>query len=139
MLLRFIKIVFILSIAFSKIYSQQMVYTPINPSFGGSSFNGSTLLSEAQAQNGFTASVPNYNSYQTDPLQSFKTSLNSQILSLLSRDLITKVFGENAFTQAGQYQIGDYMINVTPGNSGIHIDITDTSKGSSTTIDIPYY
>ncbi|NWF50971.1 MAG: curli production assembly protein CsgF, partial [Ignavibacteriaceae bacterium] len=31
-------------------YSQQLVYTPINPSLGGSSFNGQWMLSYAQAQ-----------------------------------------------------------------------------------------
>ena len=31
--------------------SSELVYTPINPSFGGSALNGSFLLSKAQAQN----------------------------------------------------------------------------------------
>ena len=37
------------------VFSQQLTYTPINPSFGGSPLNGSWMLGEAQAQNGFTA------------------------------------------------------------------------------------
>ena len=122
-----------------KIYSQQFVYMPINPSFGGNYFNGSFLLSEAQAQNKFVQSSVPYSSYQTDPLQNFKSSLNSQILSLLSRNLVSKIFGEDAFQTEGKYEIGDYIINVVPGSSGIHIDITDTGKGNSTSIDIPYY
>ena len=40
--------------AAADVSAQQLIYTPVNPSFGGYYFNGQTLLSEAQAQNGFT-------------------------------------------------------------------------------------
>ena len=93
----------------------------------------------AQAQNSFNNSSASYSSYQSDPLENFKSSLNSQILSLLSRNLVTKLFGEDAFSTEGKYEIGDYIIEVTPGGSAIHIDITDIVKGGSTSIDIPYY
>ena len=77
-------------------YGQQLVYTPVNPSFGGSPFNASWLLSEAQAQNSFSApaSTP-YNPYSTNPLDDFKNTLNRQILSQLSSELISKTFGES--------------------------------------------
>ena len=35
--------------------STELVYTPINPSFGGSALNGSYLLNNANAQNDNTA------------------------------------------------------------------------------------
>ena len=35
-------------------WATELVYTPINPSFGGNPLNGQFLLNEAQAQNNFT-------------------------------------------------------------------------------------
>ncbi|HKB86534.1 MAG TPA: curli assembly protein CsgF, partial [Ignavibacteriaceae bacterium] len=100
------------------ISAQQLIYTPVNPSFGGYYFNGQTLLSEAQAQNGFTAGTSSaYNPYSQDPLQNFKNSLNQQVLSQLSRQLLTNVFGEAGLT-AGHYDLGDYSIDITPGGDG---------------------
>ena len=34
------------------LFSSELLYTPVNPAFGGSPLNGSVLLNAAQAQNG---------------------------------------------------------------------------------------
>lgn len=122
----------------SNLYAQQLVYTPINPSFGGSPLNGSWMLSQAQAQNGFTAGggSSGYSPYSTDPLADFTSSLNRQILSQLSRNLISSMFGENGL-ESGRYEIGDYIIDITPGADGITI-IDDLVNGGETTIVVPY-
>ena len=73
-------------------FSQQLVYTPINPSFGGSPLNGNWMLSQAQAQNGFTSEESFDSRFDRDPLADFKESLNRQILGELSRNLITSMF-----------------------------------------------
>ncbi len=124
--------------AAADVSAQQLIYTPVNPSFGGYYYNGQTLLSEAQAQNGFTAPSSSYNPYSQDPLQNFKNSLNQQILSQLSRQLLTNVFGEAGLT-AGHYELGDYSIDITPGGDGVHIDIFDTGTGDQTTVVLPYF
>lgn len=122
----------------SNLYAQQLVYTPINPSFGGSPLNGSWLFSQAQAQNGFTAGGSSaYSPYSTDPLADFTSSLNRQILSQLSRNLISSMFGENGL-ESGRYEIGDYIIDITPGADGITIIIDDLVNGGETTIVVPY-
>ena len=121
-----------------ELLAQQLVYTPVNPSFGGYYYNGQILLSEAQAQNGFTASSNNYNPYSQDPLQNFKNTLNQQILSQLSRQLLSNLFGE-AGLQAGHYDLGDYSIDITPGGDGVHIDIFDNVNGGQSTVIVPYF
>lgn len=123
----------------SNLYAQQLVYTPINPSFGGSPLNGSWMLSQAQAQNGFTAGGGSsaYSPYSTDPLADFTSSLNRQILSQLSRNLISSMFGEEGL-EAGRYEIGDYVIDITQGSDGITIIIDDLINGGETTIVVPY-
>ena len=123
-----------------KTYGQDFVYTPKNPAFGGNPYNYSWLLSSAQAQNDIkTASATSsYNSASTDPLTSFTTSLNQQILSELSRQIVAKQFGENALT-AGTYTLGNYQINISNQSSGLNITILDNSSGTSTTVSVPYF
>ena len=119
-------------------YSQQLVYTPINPSFGGSPLNGNWMLSQVQAQNGFTAGGAGVESrFQRNPLEDFKNSLNRQILSQLSRNLISSMFGETGL-EAGHYEIGNFIIDISPGANGVTIIINDLDTGDQTTIVIPY-
>jgi len=123
-----------------KTYGQDFIYTPKNPAFGGNPYNYSWLLSSAQAQNDIkTASATSsYNSASTDPLTSFTTSPNQQILSELSRQIVAKQFGENALT-AGTYTLGNYQINISNQSSGLNITILDNSSGTSTTVSVPYF
>jgi len=119
----------------------ELVYTPLNPAFGGNPFNASGLLSSAQSQN-------NYKEKRVDPengsdlLDNFEESLNRQIFSRLSREIIAAAFGENddaEFTE-GTYHIGDYLIVIDPQDQDmISIVITDDLSGNTTTIQVPYY
>ena len=123
----------------NNIFAQQLVYTPINPNFGGSSFNGSWLMAEATAEKHFTASSSSaYSPYSNNPLDNFQSNLNSAILSQLSQKIISQVFGENALQQ-GHYQFGNYVVDIQPGNDGIHIMILDNSSGSKTSVVVPFF
>lgn len=53
----------ILSVAPGAALAGQLLYTPVNPSFGGNPLNGSNLLNSAQAQKRFplpTAGLPSF-------------------------------------------------------------------------------
>jgi curli production assembly/transport component CsgF len=122
-----------------KSYGQDFVYTPKNPAFGGNPYNYSWLMSSAQAQNDIKTTSPSpTSSYSTDPLKNFAESLNQQILSQLSRQIVARQFGENALT-AGTYVLGDYQIQIGNQSSGLNITILDKKTGSSTTVSVPYF
>ena len=123
-----------------KTFGQDFVYTPKNPAFGGNPYNYRWLLSSAQAQNELktTSTSSTYTSATTDPLQSFTESLNQQILSQLSRQIVAKQFGESALT-AGTYVLGDYQIDITNQSAGLNISILDNKSGSSTSVTVPYF
>ena len=59
-------------------YSQQLVYTPKNPNFGGANFNYSWLLSSAQAQNKFKVEEDDPFAQQTQ-LEQIQEDLNSSV------------------------------------------------------------
>ena len=122
-----------------KIYAQDFTYQPKNPAFGGNPYNYSWLMSSAQAQNDIKeTSSSAYSSYSTDPLKDFSESLNRQILSQLSRQIVAKQFGEDALS-AGTYVLGDYQIEVGDQADGLSITILDNKNGSQTTVSVPYF
>src|SRR5688500_324249 len=81
-----------------------LVYTPVNPSFGGSPLNGSTLLSAAQAQNKHTdpkSSSSGSLSGQQTPLQQFNEILERAVLNRLVTAATTSVMGADGQLQPG--------------------------------------
>ena len=129
-----------LSLAFilfsSFLIAQDFVYKPINPAFGGDTFNYNWLLSSAQEQNQHEK-TDLLNPFGSG-LDNFEENFNRQILNLLSRQLVVNAFGDDGL-ENGLYTIGSYEIEVTSNTSGINIYILNTSDGSETTVVVPYY
>ncbi len=125
--------------SFSSI-AQDLVYTPKNPAFGGNNFNYQWMLSSAEAQDTYKAPVEEDDrlGYLSDPAQSFAESLNRQILSRLSREIVTRQFGEEALEE-GTYVLGDYQIDIGNATDGINITILDNKTGATTTVSVPYF
>jgi curli production assembly/transport component CsgF len=88
----------------------EIVWVPINPSFGGYPGNSSWLMASAQAQNKLVEKSAPYT--RTDPFEDFEYNLKRQYLSMLSRKIIEEAFGEEegllpeGETEA-QYTVGD--------------------------------
>ena len=121
-------------------YSQQLVYQARNPNFGGNTFNYQWMIASAQAQD--TTTDPNAQSrtqagLQRDPLREFSESLNRQILSRLSRELVLRQFGEGSLEE-GSFLLGDFQIDITDGGAGLNITIVDTSTGATTVVEVPF-
>jgi len=115
--------------------AQDFVYKPINPAFGGDSYNYSWLLSQAQAQDTFKDPEADKNQ-NNDPLESFQEDMNRQILYQLSRKLVQDQFGDGDL-QPGVYDVGDYHIEVTDGSDGINVSILDVINGGQTSVTVP--
>ena len=121
--------------------AQDLIYQPRNPAFGGDTFNYQWMQSSAQAQDKLKdpdVATSNSSLLNRDPLKDFQESLNRQILSQLSRQLVVSQFGEGAL-EPGEYTVGNYQIEVTEGKSGVNILITDIANGNQTTVTVPYY
>lgn len=118
--------------------SQQLVYKPINPAFGGDTFNYQWLLSSANAQNQFDDDKSGFNSLLDglNSVDSFTDSLNRQILSQLSQKLFEDQFGDGKL-QPGNYMFGSLYLEITQSSQGLLINILDTSNGQQSEIVIP--
>jgi curli production assembly/transport component CsgF len=115
--------------------AQRFVYTPINPAFGGNTFNYSWLQASATAQN-TTVDPASLQNTTVDPLQQFSSNLNQQVLSQLTSRILTSQFGQGAI-KPGSYTVGAYQVVVAPGGTGVVVTVTDTGTGNKTTITIP--
>jgi len=114
--------------------AQDFVYKPINPAFGGDSYNYSWLISQAESQN--KLKDPDAANQNEDPLANFQDDLNRQILYQLSRKLVDDQFGDGELLP-GVYDVGDYHIQVTEGADGVSVSILDVVQGGQTSVTVP--
>ena len=114
--------------------AQELVYEPVNPSFGGNPFNSSHLLSIANAQNDFERSIDEDESTDFDR---FIRSLESRLLSSLSTQVANAIFGDDA-QDNGTIRFGDQTISFVRTLDGIELTLTD-SDGTVTVITIPTF
>lgn len=119
----------------SLLYSQDLVYKPINPFFGGDTFNYQQLLASANAQNSFEEDS-GFEFDRGSDLENFTDTLNRQLLNSLSQGLFQKEYGEAALTE-GTYVFGSLVVEISPSSDGLLVNILDTSTGEQTQITIP--
>jgi len=118
---------------------QDLVYKPINPAFGGETFNYQWMLNSAQVQN--LIEEPEEESFslnRTSDLEAFTENLNRQLLSQISRQVATSQFGE-AGLEEGSYTVGNFQIDVNNTVEGLSITILDTALGEQTQVIIPFF
>lgn len=118
------------------IQGQDLIYKPKNPAFGGDPFNYQWLLSSAQEQNDYKEKSGAL--YEQDPLKQFEEDLNRQILSQLTRRLVSDVFGEEGLKD-GTFLLGGFQIDVGSYPDGVHINILNINNGSETSIIVPFF
>lgn len=124
-------------LAFSaQMFSQQLVYKPKNPNFGGDTFNYNWMLSSAEAQNTFKDPDEDSREEESD-LKKFTENLNSQLLNQVSRSLFTQQFGADGNLEPGTYTFGSLSVEIFPSSDGLVITILDTETGEQTQVIIP--
>ncbi|MEX0722710.1 MAG: curli production assembly/transport component CsgF [Gracilimonas sp.] len=118
--------------------AQDFVYTPKNPAFGGNPVNFQWLNSSANTQNKFSDSQSS--SFRRDPLADFEQSLQRQVLSQITRDIVNDQFGgEGGLTEESRFEFGEFTIDLTPGADGVQIRIFNILTGDETSITIPNF
>ncbi|MFN3912315.1 curli assembly protein CsgF [Hyphomonas sp.] len=114
--------------------AQELVYTPVNPSFGGDSFNSSHLLGIANAQNDYKD--PDAQTTGNSQIDQFLRQLQSRLLSSLAAQVNDAIFGENP-QESGTITFGDQTITFVRLLDSVSLTITDTATGAVTEISIP--
>ena len=130
-----IKIIFLcfLFIFLARIHAQEFVYKPINPAFGGDSFNYQWLMSSADAQNLYREE----NASEQSELEEFTEDLNRQLLNKVNRALLDAQIDTSDGLQPGVYNFGSLNVQVYQSTDGLVVDILDIGTGEQTQIIIP--
>lgn len=117
-------------------FSQELVYKPKNPAFGGDTFNYQWLLSSAESQNLLSDGREDSLRDDRTELEKFTENLNSQFLSSISRTLFNSQFGTDGLTE-GTYTFGSLAIEVFQTLEGLVINILDTNTGEQSQVIVP--
>lgn len=115
--------------------AQALVYKPMNPNFGGDTFNYQMLLSGADAQNLFKDETKNGFQQKTQ-LERFKENLNNQLLNRIANSLFEEQFGDGGLNE-GEYTFGSLSVDIYRSNLGLVIDVLDTDTGETTQVVLP--
>lgn len=115
--------------------AQQLSYKPINPAFGGDTFNYQWLLSSANSQNSFEDPDIESSRDRGSELSQFSENLNRQLLSQLSRTLFEAQLGDGL--EEGSFTFGSLALDIFDSAEGLVINILDTSTGEETQIIVP--
>ncbi|MEM9102139.1 MAG: curli assembly protein CsgF [Pseudomonadota bacterium] len=140
-MLKKLSIFFILFLT-SKTMASELIYTPINPTFGGNPLNGSFLLGKAQSQNDHTEENDLLSSLNTsDPLSRFQEDLERTILNNIAREISQRAFGgEEGDGEITSYNTEQYTIVVdTADSTRVVVNITNNETGETTIIEVPVF
>lgn len=119
----------------SPLAAQDIVYQPIDPSFGGNPFNSAHLLGVANAQNDYKDPNATSTNSQADI---FARQLQSRLLSALSSQIVDAIFGDNP-QERGTISFGGQTIDFVRGLTEVTLTITNDETGEVTTIVIPTF
>jgi curli production assembly/transport component CsgF len=99
---------------------QALIYRPINPAFGGNTFNYSWMLSSAQGQDRLKdPSVSTTARTTTTPsaLTSFSESLQRQLLSRITQPGHQHTVRRERLRE-GTFQFGEFQVEITNATKG---------------------
>lgn len=110
-------------------YAGELVYQPINPSFGGDPFNGSYLLGKAQAQD--TNKDPNLRrSTPTSATERLLQSLESRLISQLIADV------SSGDVSQGSFDSEEFGVVVSDEGGELVVRVVDKLTGDVTNISV---
>ncbi|MFV0575427.1 MAG: curli assembly protein CsgF [Vibrio sp.] len=104
-----------------------LVYTPVNPSFGGNPLNSSHLMNVANAIN-------DYKDPDSDEFE--ETSLIERLQANLESRFIGELLGDVGNGNSGQLETNDFILNMIDDGGRLTVQIVDKSTGETSQIEV---
>ncbi|MGJ7517625.1 curli assembly protein CsgF [Pseudomonas baetica] len=112
------------------VQATELVYTPVNPAFGGNPLNGTWLLNNAQAQN----------DYDDPDLKDRTTATGTSALDRFTAQLQSRLLGQlmdNISTgNTGSLSTDAFIVNVVDDSGQLTIEVTDRATGELSEIKV---
>ena len=112
------------------VQATELVYTPVNPSFGGNPLNGTWLLNNAQAQNDYDD--PDLK----DRTAVAGTSALERFTSQLQSRLLGQVLDNISSGNSGSLSTDAFIVNVVDDSGALTIEVTDRATGEISEIQV---
>lgn len=128
-----------LAVLASSASATELVYQPINPSFGGYPANGANLLATATATSKHkeSAGLGSSSVFDQSPLAQFNQTLERTVLSQLASAATSKLLGQDGKLVPGTFSTANFTITVIDlGGGMLRITTTDRSTGATTTFEV---
>ena len=118
--------------------ASDLLYTPVNPSFGGNPFNSAHLLGLANAQNEpkRKADEAAEKARQQSDSDRFVQMLQTRLYSSLAQQVSSAIFGDDAQPE-GTIKFDDQEISWVNTGTEIRLLVLDAQTGQVTEIVIP--
>jgi curli production assembly/transport component CsgF len=130
-MIRFVAVVAAYTAASISMAQADLIYQPVNPTFGGSPLNSSHLQSLASIQKQYEE-----NPEEKRASEKFLDMLESRLYSGLASQVTEAIFGENALP-SGTIAFSDQQITFVNTGTEIQLVVTDFTTGQVTSIVIP--
>lgn len=115
--------------------AQALKYTPTNPHFGGSPFNGADLMASATAQKDLKALS---NVTGQSAISAFTSNLDARISAGLSQYISNQLFSASGQAdKAGTVSLGSLKIDYQREGTTVIVGMTDTKTGETKTVTYP--
>ena len=106
----------------------EIVYTPVNPSFGGNPLNGSFLLNSAQVQDNYKDPASKDLNTQKSDLEQFNELLQRSILNRIASTVTGQLVDQNGNLVPGNFDAGDFSVAIASTNIAGQLQVTVTDK-----------
>ncbi|MDE1164596.1 MAG: curli assembly protein CsgF [Pseudomonas sp.] len=107
----------------------ELVYTPVNPSFGGNPLNGTWLLNNAQSQNDYDdPDLKKSSATGTTALERFTSQLQARLLNQVLDNISTG--------NSGSLSTDAFIVNVVDDSGALSIQVTDRATGEVSEIQV---
>jgi curli production assembly/transport component CsgF len=117
-------------------FAQDLVHTPVSPTFGGNPFNSAHILGTAGAQNDYKD--PSTSAASNSQADLFSRQLQSRLLSALSAQITDAIFGPNP-QESGTITFGGQTVSFVRSLESVSLTITNNETGEVTNIEIPTF
>lgn len=121
------------------LYATELVYVPVNPSFGGHPANGPGLLAAATATSRHSADkdLGSGSPFDQSPLAQFNQTLERTVLGQLASAATSRLTGADGKLLPGTFSTANFTIVVVDlGGGMLRITTTDKTTGATTSFEV---
>jgi len=115
----------------------QLVYTPVNPNFGGNSLNAGLLEYQATNNNRFQNNPTTVPTPTLTAQQQVAQNLQQAAINAVLSEVAQQITSGLQNNPSGSFNVAGELINFQRSGNVVNVTLTDATTGAVTTIQVP--